>query len=628
MNDLQEEPIETEVEKDRTALPMTDENTDEEDGVGIFVEFLVKTSLRKYKLFQLSKEPSIKGKGIVVEGDTAVIVCNKEKNFQSRGHFDCFNWGKMSKGKQKKVKIGTYNCIEKCNGCTAFKRKWICSGSCEFPDNFCCTYSIPECESLVVLYTNKHSHNPKEDNVVRMQDVTDDDSDEENPSSSPVSSTPIRAYNANNSSECDELNGTEMENVKSSMELEERLKSSFQDPSFSCFKSSSINLTAISKITTNDMNDSFHILEKNESVRAFDACKDGFEYKRGKTKRKFPKLFLNQQIHRYECYGRLKCVNGECPIFRRLSTLSYTSNKTNADKTCSHCSSGLVEDRCSGTKFILHSHHSKFVVVYYSLGHTCGSQDWVIDPNVIEQLTSLFETNDSASSAVAYKKLFEDKLRAALNAQNSQSQNAHIEDLISVVHSCTQDHVLKNVKQKVIKAKTPLGRGIEAVKLLSDSSSLLHEKLGVIIKVVIDSFVCASCRNISYSTTEGEEVVSECCDNAMVNTGPVVLVTSTDNLKSAMELSCEDGIFSSSTVHVDHQPARCNTMDTLNVAFYDHTLRQMSSLFMTHSMGENQFNVMFEFKLFDIVLKEHFGKGAKLDPFGFGSDNAGCMLVV
>ena len=179
------------------------------------------------------------------------------------------------------------------------------------------------------------------------------------------------------------------------------------------------------------------------------------------------------------------------------------------------------------------------------------------------------------------------------------------------------------MKQKVIKAKTPLGRGIEAVKLLSDSSSLLHEKLGVIIKVVIDSFVCASCRNISYSTTEGEEVVSECCDNAMVNTGPVVLVTSTDNLKSAMELSCEDGIFSSSTVHVDHQPARCNTMDTLNVAFYDHTLRQMSSLFMTHSMGENQFNVMFEFKLFDIVLKEHFGKSVKFDPFGFTSDNAG-----
>ena len=102
----------------------------------------------------------------------------------------------------------------------------------------------------------------------------------------------------------------------------------------------------------------------------------------------------------------------------------------------------------------------------------------------------------------------------------------------------------------------------------------------------------------------------------MVNTGPVILVTSTDSLKGAVEMSKDGGIFSANTVHVDHQPARCKTMDTLNVAYYKHNLREIASVFKTHSMGENQFNVLFEFKLFEIVLKEHCGSDAKFDPFG------------
>ena len=599
------------------------------DGV-INVEFPVGNTLRKYKLIQLSKQPKIDGKGIIAEADIAVIVCNRERNFKERGHFDCFNWGKMSKGKLKKKNIGSYNCTEKSKGCTASKRKWICSGICEFSNNFCCDYSIPDFDSLVSLYTNKHSHNPKETNLVKIQDIRDANSDIEtqSPWNSPVSSTPIRSSNEQHvppdSETSSLLNEDEIiQNVTSSSELGARLRSSFTNPNFFCYKTSAIKITAISKIKADEMSDTFHIIQKSQDLRAFDACKDGFEYKRGKTRKMFPNLFPNQQVHKYECYGRLKCVNHECPIFRRLSTLSYASNKANTSKKCSHCSNNLVEDHCSGSKFIMHSHASTFAVVYYSVSHSCGNQDWVIDPAVIEQLTALFETNDSATSAVAYKKLFEEKLRIALNDKNKESQNAHIEDLISVVNSCAQDHVVKNVKSKVIKAKTPLGRGIEAVKLLNDSSSLIYDKLGVIIRVVIDSFACATCQKISYSSEEDEEMLTECCNNAMVNTGPVILVTSKDNLKSAMELSTDGGIFSASTVHVDHQPARCKTMDTLNVAFYDHNLREMSSVFMTHSMGENQFNVLFEFKLFEIVSKEHYGNSAKFDPFGFTSDNAG-----
>ena len=70
----------------------------------------------------------------------------------------------------------------------------------------------------------------------------------------------------------------------------------------------------------------------------------------------------------------------------------------------------------------------------------------------------------------------------------------------------------------------------------------------------------------------------------MVNTGPVILVTSTDSLNGAVEMSKDGGIFSANTVHVDHQPVRSKTMDTLNEAYYDHNLREMASVFMTHSI--------------------------------------------
>ena len=38
-----------------------------------------------------------------MENDVAVIICNSEGDFIQRGHFDCYPWGKMLKGKGKKV---------------------------------------------------------------------------------------------------------------------------------------------------------------------------------------------------------------------------------------------------------------------------------------------------------------------------------------------------------------------------------------------------------------------------------------------------------------------------------------------------------------------------------------------
>ena len=99
---------------------------------------------------------------------------------------------------------------------------------------------------------------------------------------------------------------------------------------------------------------------------------------------------------------------------------------------CPNCSHQLVEDKCSGQRFIIHEKSSKFIVIYYSMSHSCGDQDWVLDPRVIEDLTALFETNDTAKSAITYKKLFEEKLCVALNTNTEASKAAHIEDLICV----------------------------------------------------------------------------------------------------------------------------------------------------------------------------------------------------
>ena len=126
-----------------------------------------------------------------------------------------------------------------------------------------------------------HSHKPKLTNVVKLQDLCNsDDSDIETSSSvkAPVSSTPKRNPIEDLAPPAvDECYVEDIQQATSSEELLARLRSSFTNPMFTCYKSSSIKVTSISKITSEEMSDTFHILEKKDSIRAFDACKDGFE---------------------------------------------------------------------------------------------------------------------------------------------------------------------------------------------------------------------------------------------------------------------------------------------------------------------------------------------------------------
>jgi hypothetical protein len=137
---------------------------------------------------------------ISADGDIAVIISKKNVKFQDRGHFDGHHWGKMSKGKGKKLNIGSYNCVNKSDGCKATKRKWICDGKCPFENNFCCTYSLADSISLVCVYSYQHNHKHSFDSesicVTRFQLSASDSPTmftprrKQNKVSGPVASTP------------------------------------------------------------------------------------------------------------------------------------------------------------------------------------------------------------------------------------------------------------------------------------------------------------------------------------------------------------------------------------------------------------------------------------------------------
>ena len=333
----------------------------------------------------------------------------------------------------------------------------------------------------------------------------------------------------------------------------------------------------------------------------------------------------------------MKCINSECNIFKRLQCLSYIANKPSTSKKCLQCSADLILDQCSGKRWIIsssdkdsneNSKEANFVVAYYQNSHSCGKQDWVLDPAVIDDLSNLFKTNTSMTSAAAYSNLLNEKFNYIMKEGNAEVRRGHIEDLLAVVNAATFDYVPKNIKTSVIKAKAPHGSGIDAVVKLRDKVTEAFDTLGVVIEVVIDSYMCGNkeCLKVTYSTSENFEILYECCGKPMLQLGPTVLVTSKEQMKVALEMSRQDGIFRKSTAFVDHQPGRCEPMNTFNCAMYDFTLKEITSIFMSHCTSEEQHSVFFQFKLFNDQLEKHFGPEAKFDPFGFCSDQGGGLI--
>ena len=137
-------------------------NNNEPSERTIKVKFCIGAAKRmeEFELFQLGKYPKLKK--LKLDRNIAIVVSNEENAFKSRGHIDCWQWNKASKGHGKKVDICSNNCKEKESGCTASKKKWICRGSCPFniEERFCCNYRMEGQDALVILYINSHNHEP------------------------------------------------------------------------------------------------------------------------------------------------------------------------------------------------------------------------------------------------------------------------------------------------------------------------------------------------------------------------------------------------------------------------------------------------------------------------------------
>ena len=575
--------------------------------------------------------PKHEAKAININENVALIIGSEEKH--SRGHLDGWSWNRMSKGVGSKVCVGTNNCIEKSTkGCLAIKRKWVCSGTCAFKYSFCCDYrDNGEKPSLVLLYSSHHNHPMQQHRQISLDDSDSDDESEVLKVS--------RSEDFHDSNSVNDIGMTEDssddKNVDNVIDEENCIVQAIK--ASGKYNESKINFTSKTKIKSTEMTDTFHIINKKKEERPFDVSRDGYYYNRRTTTKEFPAIFKKQQTAVYTCPGRMKCINSECDIFKRLQCLSFIANKPSTSKKCLQCSAELILDQCSAKRWIIsssdkdcgeNSKEANFIVAYYQNSHSCGQQDWVLDPSVIDDLSNLFKTNTSMTSAAAYSNLLNEKFNCILKEENAEARRGHIEDLLAVVNAATFDYVPKNIKTKVIKSKAPHGSGIDAVVKLRDKVTDAFDTLGIVIEVVIDSYMCENkeCLKVTYSTSENDDLLTECCGKPMLQLGPTVLVTSKEQMKLALEMSRPDGIFRKSTAFVDHQPGRCEPMNTFNCAMYDHTLKEMTSIFMSHCMSEEQHSVYFQFKLFNDQLEKHFGDEAKFDPFGFCSDQGGGLI--
>ena len=267
-------------------------------------------------------------------------------------------------------------------------------------------------------------------------------------------------------------------------------------------------------------------------------------------------------------------------------------------------------------------------MVYYEANHTCGDQDWLLCPEVLDDLTKLFEDNSKLSGGNAFRLLFERKLRKIKTNAPSEVRRQQIADLLNVVKACVHDYVPNNIRSAVRKSKCPKGMGIEAVVELQNILKDYYEDIGIILEVAIDTFICARCGHIEYSYVNDEEIDTNCkeCKIEMEGRGPMIMLTSKEQIKLAWEMTKKDGVYALATAFLDHQPGRTVHLTTLNCAVYDWNVQEMASLFVAHTKGEDKLSVRFSLEYFDLIIQKYLGDEKYFHPFGFTTDNAGGLI--
>merc|ERR1719427_622204 len=101
----------------------------------------------------------------------------------------------------------------------------------------------------------------------------------------------------------------------------------------------------------------------------------------------------------------------------------------------------------------------------------------------------------------------------------------------------------KTLKQQ-LRSNNPSGDDLACILELQSFLSAMPE-LQIILKVFTDSFICGSCDFHSVTSSLEEELDKQCekCEIEMHHTGPMILLTSEDQVRSAEQMTKDDGAF-------------------------------------------------------------------------------------
>ena len=360
-----------------------------------------------------------------------------------------------------------------------------------------------------------------------------------------------------------------------------------------------------------------YLVDKDTEGKISPAIKDGFNYKIQTSRKKsgIPHILQNQEnAYLHRCRGKLICTNQECPVLNRLTVMNQVPMKGEIAEKCRFCYHELRFQNCNGERYVLRSNTSKYVIVKYTQNHSCGSPEVVMDPDIIGELEDLFNNNPELTPSNAYKSLLMRKI----------GEGKSYQEIINLVHCFTFDHHSKNIKASVKNAMYPGSDDISSLICLRQFLNSTPE-LGVIIKVVTDSFVCEPCEFTELYYYEDEELLENCqhCGRKMDNKGPIIVITSKSQIKAAYEMSSEDGLFKYSTLYIDNQNGRIVNYNTLNTFFYDFQMQSISSIFTAHSKFEDRNSIIIIFNIFNDMYKKTLNENSSFSPHGFASDSAG-----
>ena len=280
-----------------------------------------------------------------------------------------------------------------------------------------------------------------------------------------------------------------------------------------------------------------YIMRKGLNDKISSITKDGYLYRKVTTRKSVPTILENQGLpYKYVCNGRLVCINSECSVVKRLTVVNTVPYKKASNTKCRFCKETLQVNNCDGSKLLFRSKASKEIitkkeeqgniVIKYETKHTCGQPEEVMDREIVEELMKLFESNPELTPSHAYKSLLSKKFREGKNYK----------EIMNLVFAFTHDHSSKNIKaavRKGMKLNTDdLASILELEKFLVEMP-----ELGVLLKVVTDSYLCEVCNSHVTIHSQNEEIDEACkqCKKLMQHTGPIILLTSQDQIREAIK---------------------------------------------------------------------------------------------